>query len=72
MKGLTEDGLQQIYRNEGVRGFYSGLTPSLIGVSHGAVQFMFYEELKKWRIHQKRGTADPRLVNTNNALLTEE
>jgi solute carrier family 25 (mitochondrial folate transporter), member 32 len=52
---LTVDGIKQIFRTEGVRGFYSGLTPSLIGVSHGAVQFMFYEEFKKWRIKQKHG-----------------
>jgi solute carrier family 25 folate transporter 32 len=59
---LTIDGLRQILRNEGVRGFYSGLTPSLLGVSHGAVQFMFYEELKKWRIRQKQQSQNPKLV----------
>ena len=60
---LTEDGLRQILRNEGIRGLYSGLTPSLIGVSHGAVQFMFYEKLKQWRLKQKREYVDPKLVN---------
>ena len=43
------DALTRIYRNEGgLRGWYKGLLPSLVGVSHGAVQFMVYEELKKW------------------------
>jgi solute carrier family 25 folate transporter 32 len=59
---LISDGLRQIFRHEGIRGFYSGLTPSLVGVSHGAVQFMFYEEMKKWRIIQKQDFINPRLV----------
>lgn len=59
---IIADGIRQLFRTEGIRGFYSGLIPSLIGVSHGAVQFMFYEELKKWRIRQKRGSVEPKLV----------
>lgn len=43
------DGARQLYRAEGVSGFYRGLIPSLFGVSHGAVQFMAYEQLKNWR-----------------------
>ena len=47
-RSLT-DGVRQIYRSEGISGFYRGLLPSLFGVSHGALQFMAYEQLKKAR-----------------------
>lgn len=45
----TADGFKQIFRSEGLRGFYHGLVPSLFGVSHGALQFMAYEKLKVYR-----------------------
>ena len=44
-KGLL-DCLYSIARNEGVPGLYKGLTPSLLLVSHGAIQFTCYENLK--------------------------
>lgn len=47
------DGTQQIYKSEGIRGFYRGLLPSLFGVSHGALQFMAYEQLKIYRASSK-------------------
>ncbi|KAH7318542.1 putative mitochondrial folate carrier protein Flx1 [Stachybotrys elegans] len=40
-------GARIILRTEGVRGFYRGLGVSLIGVSHGAVQFAVYEPAKQ-------------------------
>ena len=30
-----------------LRGLYRGLLPGFVGVSHGAVQFMVYEEMKR-------------------------
>ncbi|XP_066584777.1 solute carrier family 25 member 32 [Prorops nasuta] len=42
----TTDALRKIYRTEGIRGLYKGIVPGIVGVSHGAVQFMIYEEMK--------------------------
>ncbi|GAA5812664.1 hypothetical protein MFLAVUS_006121 [Mucor flavus] len=47
-KGLL-DGLKRLYLEEGTRGLYRGIIPALFGVSHGAIQFMAYEEMKKKR-----------------------
>lgn len=44
----TFDAFKTIYSTEGFRGFYKGLGPSLMGVSHVAVQFPLYEKLKVW------------------------
>jgi solute carrier family 25 (mitochondrial folate transporter), member 32 len=52
----TLDGIRQIHKFEGFKGFYRGLLPSFFGVAHGALQFTVYEELKRYR--QKR--MDPR------------
>ncbi|KAJ9093174.1 hypothetical protein QFC21_006491 [Naganishia friedmannii] len=44
----TLDACRTIYREEGLGAFYKGLAPSLIGVTHVAVQFPLYEQLKVW------------------------
>lgn len=53
------DGTQRLYQSEGLLGFYRGLVPSLFGVSHGALHFMAYEQLKIYRGHSfGRGQKD--------------
>lgn len=42
----TWDAAKQMYRVEGVRSFYSGLTPAMLGLTHVAVQFPLYEFFK--------------------------
>lgn len=39
--------VRKIYYNEGISSFYSGLTPALLGVSHLAIQFPLYEQIKR-------------------------
>ncbi|ESK96915.1 mitochondrial fad carrier protein [Moniliophthora roreri MCA 2997] len=47
-------GLQTIVRNEGVQGLFRGTSLALFGVSNGAIQFMAYEEMKRWGFERKR------------------
>ena len=43
-------GTKQILRVEGPKGLFRGLSASTLGVTHGAFQFMIYENLKKSRV----------------------
>jgi solute carrier family 25 folate transporter 32 len=43
----VRDAFWQIYKTEGAKTFYKGLGPSLIGVSHVAIQFPLYEKIKE-------------------------
>lgn len=42
----TLDAARKMYRNEGIKSFYSGLTPALLGLAHVAIQFPLYEVFK--------------------------
>ncbi|KAE9407017.1 mitochondrial carrier protein RIM2 [Gymnopus androsaceus JB14] len=39
--------IKKIMREEGVRGFYKGLSASYLGVTEGTIQWVLYERLKK-------------------------
>lgn len=53
----TLDAAKKMYTTEGVRAFYSGLTPALLGLTHVAVQFPAYEFLKTKFTGQGMGEA---------------
>ncbi|KAI0640712.1 mitochondrial carrier [Trametes meyenii] len=39
--------IKQIMREEGIRGFYKGLSASYLGVTEGTIQWVLYERLKR-------------------------
>lgn len=53
----TLDAARKMYTTEGIRAFYSGLTPALLGLTHVAVQFPAYEYLKTKFTGQGMGAA---------------
>ena len=56
------DAFRKIFVNEGVAGLYKGFVPGIWGVSHGAIQFMAYEELKSAYNHYLNQPIDSKLV----------
>lgn len=42
----TFDAFRQMYKEEGIRVFYSGLVPSMFGLLHVGIHFPVYEKLK--------------------------
>ncbi|KAG8722342.1 hypothetical protein FRC08_003785 [Ceratobasidium sp. 394] len=73
-------GLSSIYQTEGWGGLYKGTSLALLSVSNGAIQFVAYEELKRWCFERKRrrmmdtGAAyapgDDRLSNTTYTVIS--
>jgi len=56
------DALVKLYRFEGIRGLYKGFLPGVFGVSHGALQFMAYEEMKNSFNNYRKMPIDTKLV----------
>ena len=45
--GGSVSTIRQIAREEGIRGFYKGLSASYLGVTEGTIQWVLYEHLKR-------------------------
>jgi len=55
------DALVKTYRYEGIRGLYKGFVPGVFGVSHGALQFCAYEEMKNSYNNYRKMPIDTKL-----------
>lgn len=55
-KKKNKDGFfdiaRQVIRDDGIKGLWQGLTPSLIMVSNPALQYAFYETSSRWRLRR--------------------
>lgn len=58
-------GMKSIWKMEGIRGYFHGLIPAIFGVSHGALYFLAYENIKRW---QRARSENGQLSNTDTII----
>lgn len=64
------EGISSIWKLEGFRGFYRGVGISMLGTSHGAVQFAVYDPLKQiWSRYFTSTTANEAKMSTTATLV---
>lgn len=52
------DCATQVFRNEGMRGMYKGLSASYLGVSESALQWVLYEQMKTYLAKEARAVSN--------------
>ena len=56
-----------IVRNEGIAGLYKGLSASYLGVTESTIQWMLYEQFKRFQVRPERGENTPWWMRTISA-----
>ena len=56
------DLIRRVYHENGIRGFYKGISASYVGVSETIVHFVIYEQIKA-HLQSTRSPDDPGLFN---------
>lgn len=67
-KGMAEV-LVHLWRTEGLKGWYRGYLPGIVGISHGVVQFVCYEEMKKFHCRTKGVATNSKQSDKQNSKL---
>jgi solute carrier family 25 protein 33/36 len=68
------DCVNRIYREEGIRGFYKGLTASFLGIAETAIYFVIYERAKimsnQWK-HARSGLSEEEFLKQKSFSIPE-